>query len=189
MSAAAEARPEPVTAEGAFPRIRVPPGLVAVVAIFLATAALIHLDLSAEAFIAAGFCAVLTVLAAIDLERRIIPNRIVLPAGGLVLLANVIVHFGSDAWEYLIAATVGLLVAAAASLVTRGGVGMGDAKLCFLLGAGLGWSVLAALFVGSLGAAIASIVIIARHGMTARKQTIPFGPFLALGGVVVVFFA
>ena len=93
------------------------------------------------------------------------------------------------AWEYVIAATVGLLVAAAASLVTRGGVGMGDAKLCFLLGAGLGWSVLAALFVGSLGAAIASIVIIARHGMTARKQTIPFGPFLALGGIVVVFFA
>lgn len=189
MSAAADAQPETVTAEGAFRRTHVPPGVVAVVAIFLAAAALIHLDLSAEAFIAAGFCAVLTVLAAIDLERRVIPNRIVLPAGGLVLLANVIVHFGGEAWEYVVAATVAFIGGAAVSLVTRGGVGMGDAKLCFLLGAGLGWSVLGALFLGSLAAAVVGLVLIARAGMAARKQTIPFGPFLALGGIVTVFFS
>ena len=189
MSAAAETQVEAVTVEDAFRRVRVPPGLVAVTAIFLATAAAIQLDLSAEGFVAASFSAVLTVLAAIDLEHRVIPNRIVLPAAGLVLLANVVLHFGSDAWEYVIAATAAFVGAVIVSLATRGGVGMGDAKLCFLLGAGLGWSVLGALFVGSLTAAAVGLVIIARHGMTARKQTIPFGPFLALGGVVVVFFS
>ena len=67
----------------------VPGGVVAVVAISTAAAALITFDLSARAFVAAFFCVVLVVIAAVDLERGIIPNRIVVPAGILVLLGDI----------------------------------------------------------------------------------------------------
>jgi len=166
--------------------MRVPPGVVAVTAIFIAAAALIKLDLTPEAVVAAAFCAVLTVLAAIDLERHVIPNRIVLPAGGLVLLGNVATQL-DQAWQYVVAASVSFVIAFVISVATRGGVGMGDAKLSFLLGAGLGWSVLGAFLVASLGAAVVSIAILVRHGMGGRKEAIPFGPFLALGGILAIF--
>jgi prepilin signal peptidase PulO-like enzyme (type II secretory pathway) len=167
--------------------VRIPAGVVAMVAILLGAGILIRYDLSAAGFVAAGLCAVLVVLAAIDLERRVIPNRIVVPAAGVVLIANVIVHLGENASEFVFAATASFLVALFISIATRGGVGMGDVKLCCLLGAGLGWSVLGAFLVASLGAAVVGIAILLRHGIAARKQTIPFGPFLALGGIVVLF--
>jgi leader peptidase (prepilin peptidase)/N-methyltransferase len=63
---------------------------------------------------------------------------------------------------------------------------MGDVKLAALLGAALGKSVVAAIFVGVLSAAVISLAILAREGLGARKKAIPYGPFLALGGVVVI---
>ena len=115
----------------------VPGGVVAVVAISTAAAALITFDLSARAFVAAFFCAVLVVIAAVDLERGIIPNRIVVPAGIVVLLGDIAAQ--PHRWrEWTIAAFASMLVALVISLGTRGGIGMGDVKLAFLLGAGLG---------------------------------------------------
>src|SRR5712691_2470193 len=67
----------------------VPPVVVAVAAIAAATGALIKFDLSGRAFVAGVFCAVLVVLTAIDLDHRIIPNRIVVPAGIVVLLGDI----------------------------------------------------------------------------------------------------
>jgi leader peptidase (prepilin peptidase)/N-methyltransferase len=172
----------------AFRGVRVPPGIVAVVAIFAATGAFIAQDLSAHGVVLAGFCAVLVVLAAIDLERRIIPNVIVLPAAGLVLLGNILVDWG-DAWKYAAAAGASFLVALAIHVVTKGGFGMGDVKLCLLLGAGLAWAVLGAFLLASLAAAAVGIAILVRSGLDARKQVIPYGPFLALGGIVAAFFS
>jgi leader peptidase (prepilin peptidase)/N-methyltransferase len=66
-------------------------------------------------------------------------------------------------------------------------MGMGDVKLALLLGVVLGRTVPVALLVGMLTALVPSFALIAKHGKAGRKMTIPFGPFLALGGVVALF--
>jgi prepilin signal peptidase PulO-like enzyme (type II secretory pathway) len=166
--------------------VRIPPGIVAVVAIGLAAGSLIHFDLAGRAFVAAGFCIVLTVLAAIDLERRIIPNRIVVPAGIAVLIADIAVE-PDRAREWVIAACAAGGGAFVVAVAARGGFGMGDVKLCFLLGAGLGWGVLGALVIGVFAGAVAALAVLARHGLEARKTTIPYGPFLAFGAILMLF--
>jgi leader peptidase (prepilin peptidase) / N-methyltransferase len=67
-------------------------------------------------------------------------------------------------------------------------MGMGDVKLALLLGAMLGRTVPVALMIGMLAALVPSVVLLVRHGSAARKMGIPFAPFLALGGVVTLFF-
>jgi leader peptidase (prepilin peptidase) / N-methyltransferase len=171
---------------GGFRPIAVPAGVVAVVAITTAAAALIKFDLSARAFVAAFFAAVLVVLAAIDLEQRIIPNRIVVPAAIVVLLGDIAAE--PHRWkEWTIAAIASMLVTLAVALATRGGIGMGDVKLAFLLGAGLGWAVAGAAVVAALATFVVSVWILARRGFKARKETIAFGPFLVLGALVALF--
>jgi len=66
-------------------------------------------------------------------------------------------------------------------------MGMGDVKLALLMGAALGKSVAVAMAVGLLAGLLVSIVLLVRNGPSARKQAIPFGPFLALGSVVALF--
>lgn len=182
MSAPAEPGTVAIAASG---RV-IPPGVVAVVAISLAAAALAKFDLSGRALVAAFFCAVLTVLAAIDIEQRLIPNRIVVPAAVAVLLGNIIVE-PDRAAEWIIATACAGFVALAIAVATRGGVGFGDAKLCVLLGAGLGWAVLGGVLIGTLAGGVAAVVLLARHGWAARSATLPYGPFLALGGVIALF--
>jgi leader peptidase (prepilin peptidase)/N-methyltransferase len=67
-------------------------------------------------------------------------------------------------------------------------MGMGDVKLCLLLGAMLGKLVLVALMIGMVAALVPAVVLFARHGGAARRMAIPFGPFLAFGAVVALFF-
>ncbi len=140
--------------------------------------------LSAEAAVAAFFCAVLVAVSAIDIEHRIIPNRIVLPATVVVLAANT-ARDPSPQWIIAGLAASGFLLAAA--LAYPAGMGMGDVKLALLMGVALGKTVPVALIVGMLAAMIPGIVLFARHGKKARKMGIPFGPFLALGSVVALF--
>ncbi|MFL5946228.1 MAG: prepilin peptidase [Gaiellaceae bacterium] len=140
--------------------------------------------LSAEAAVAAFFCAVLVAVSAIDLEHRIIPNRIVLPATVVVLLANTARELTPE-WILAGLAASGFLFAAA--LIYPAGMGMGDVKLALLMGVALGSTVSVALMVGMLAALVPGIVLLARHGSKARKMGIPFGPFLALGSVVALF--
>jgi prepilin signal peptidase PulO-like enzyme (type II secretory pathway) len=167
---------------------RVPPGVVAVLAVFVGAGAFIANDVSLEGAVAGVLCAVLVVLAAIDLERHVIPNVIVLPSAVFVYLGNVVADSDS-ALEYGIAAAAAFAGGAIISLATRGGVGMGDAKLCLLLGAGLGWALIGALIVGTFAAALVGIIILVRRGMGARKDAIPFGPFLAFGGILAAYLA
>ena len=140
--------------------------------------------LSAEAAVAAFFCAVLVAVSVIDLEHRIIPNRIVLPAAALALVANTL-RDPSPEWALGGLAAFGFLLAAA--LVYPAGMGMGDVKLALLLGVALGKTVGVALLAGLFAAMIPSVVLFALHGVKARKMGIPFGPFLAVGGVVALF--
>ncbi len=140
--------------------------------------------LSGSALVGAFFCLTLVTVSATDLEHRIIPNRIVVPAGLIVLVANTALH---PSPRYAIAAVGASGFLLAAALAYPSGMGMGDVKLAFLMGAALGTSVTVALFVGMIAALVPSVVLIARHGKAARKMGIPFGPFLALGSVVALF--
>lgn len=153
--------------------------------IVLAVACLLGLEPLATALVGALGCGVLVAVTVTDLERRVIPNRIVVPA----LVAALAVQTLRDPSVEWIAAALGagtfFLVFA---LVYPAGLGMGDVKLAAFLGAWLGRDVVVALFAGSILAAIPAIGVLVVHGSAGRKIGLPFAPFLAAGGVVALFF-
>jgi leader peptidase (prepilin peptidase) / N-methyltransferase len=129
---------------------------------------------------------ILVVLSAIDFEHRILPDVIVLPATAIVLAAQVAL-FPDRSVEWVAAALGASLFLFLALLAYPNGMGMGDVKLALLLGAALWKTVTVGLMVGMFAALIPGVVLIARHGAAGRKAAIPFGPFLAFGAVVAVF--
>ncbi|HKD33298.1 MAG TPA: prepilin peptidase [Gaiellaceae bacterium] len=158
-------------------------------AVELATAALVAacfvaFGLSGKAVLAAFFCAVLVAITATDITHRIVPNRIVLPAAALVLVAHTALQ---PSPEWVLGALGASLFLFVAALAYPGGMGMGDVKLALLLGAMLGRYVSVGLMIGMLAAIVPSVFLLARHGSAARKMGIPFAPFLALGAVVALF--
>jgi leader peptidase (prepilin peptidase) / N-methyltransferase len=138
-----------------------------------------------DALVASFFCACLVAISATDLEHRIVPNRIVLPATAIVLVAQTALHPSA---EWALAAFGAALFLFIAALVYPAGMGMGDVKLALLMGAMLGRTVPVALMVGMVSALVPSLVLLARYGSKARKMGIPFAPFLALGSVFALFF-
>ena len=158
-------------------------------AVELATALLVagcFADFGFSWHAAAGsvFCIALVVISAIDIEHRIVPNKIVLPAAAVVL-ALMLVWKLSIEWPVAgLGAALFLFIVA---LAYPRGMGMGDVKLALLLGVGTGRSVPLALFAGMATALVPSIVLFTRHGSAARKMAIPFAPFLALGGLFALF--
>jgi leader peptidase (prepilin peptidase)/N-methyltransferase len=118
-----------------------------------------------------------------DLERRIIPNRILIVAAVLAVAIAAIGDPASLPVRLIAAAGAGGALFLAA-LAYPGGMGLGDVKLAAAMGLFLGRNVIPALFVALLAGSLAGLWIVARHGSGARKRAIPFGPFLALGGVV-----
>jgi leader peptidase (prepilin peptidase) / N-methyltransferase len=140
--------------------------------------------LSADAVVAAFFCAVLVAITAIDIEHRIIPNRLVLPATAIVLVAQTLLH---PSVEWILASFLAALFLFLPALVYPAGLGMGDVKLALLLGAMLGRNVAVALAFGLAAAMVPAIVIVGLKGRAARKIGLPFAPFLALGAVVALF--
>ncbi len=150
----------------------------------LIAACVLRFGLTWDAVIGAFFCAVLVAISAIDIEHRIVPNRIVLPAAGVVLVARTLVDPSAEWLAAGLGASLFLFVAA---LAYPKGMGMGDVKLALLLGFAVGRTVPVALMVGMLAALVPSVVLFARHGSAARKMGIPFAPFLAFGGIVALF--
>jgi prepilin signal peptidase PulO-like enzyme (type II secretory pathway) len=135
-------------------------------------------------FVASVFCLALVIVTATDLEYRLIPNRVVGPASVIVLAGMTAVE-PSPRWA--IAAVAASLFLLVFSLISPQGMGMGDVKLAFLMGAALGPLVAVALVLASLTSLVPSIAILVRHGRAGRKMGFPFGPFLALGSVIVLF--
>ena len=134
---------------------------------------------------AAGIgCAALVVATATDLERRIVPNWVVLPAAVAVLALQTVAH-PSPVWAIGAVGAAGFFFLAA--LAYPGGMGMGDVKLALLIGALLGRTTPVGIMLGLLLGLVPSIVLISRHGSGARKLAIPFAPFLAAGAVVALF--
>lgn len=155
-----------------------------VLAAALVVACFFVFGLSALGALAAFFAIVLVAVSVTDLERRIIPNRIVIPAAAAVLVGHTLVEPSPEWLLGALGASAFLLIAA---LISPQGMGMGDVKLALLIGAMLGRAAAPALALGSILAVVPSIAILARHGRAGRKMGFPFGPFLALGALVLLF--
>jgi leader peptidase (prepilin peptidase)/N-methyltransferase len=140
---------------------------------------------TAEAALAAGFCAVLVVLSAIDANERIVPNRIVLPAAAVALASHVAIDPSVEWFVWAPIAAGGLFLAV---LAYPEGLGMGDVKLALLLGTVLGSAVTVALMFGLFAALVSGAAFVPRHGASARKGGVPLVPFLSLGAVIALFF-
>ena len=144
-----------------------------------------------HAVVACALLAALVAITMIDLERHIIPDVISLPGTLAGVLANLAT--GRVSWkESVIGVVVGggvfLTIALVGSwLAGQDAMGGGDIKLAAMLGAFLGWKVLLfSLFVSALGGGILAAALMG-SGLRGRKDPLPFGPFLAAGGAVGLF--
>ena len=129
------------------------------------------------------FVAALIALAGIDLDHKLLPNKIVYPLAAYGVIATLLVD-RDDLVENLVSGAGAFAFLLAAVIAYPRGMGMGDVKLAGAMGLYLGASVIPALLVGFLSGSVVGIVILAREGAAARKKAIPFGVFLALGGIV-----
>lgn len=118
-----------------------------------------------------------------DLERRLIPNKILFVAAILGAVLAAATDLGSLPERFAAAAAAGGLLFLVA-LAYPQGMGLGDVKLAATMGLFLGRNVAPAIIVALLAGSLVGLAMIAREGASARKRAIPFGPFLALGGVV-----
>ncbi len=125
--------------------------------------------------------------ALIDLDHRVIPNAITGPGAVLaVILGTALDPSGEPARLIAGAAAGGFLLLAA--LAYPRGMGIGDVKLAGMMGLYLGPAVAVAMFVALLSGVLAgALIIVLKGGAAGRKTAIPFGPFLALGGLVALF--
>jgi leader peptidase (prepilin peptidase)/N-methyltransferase len=127
---------------------------------------------------------VLVPVALIDLDHRIIPNRIMLPAAIAALGIGLITRPAGVPEQLIAGAAAGGFLLLFALAYPRG-MGMGDVKLAAVLGLFLGREVAVAVLVGVFAGAVVGSLIMARLGVAkGRKTAVPFGPFLAAGGVV-----
>jgi leader peptidase (prepilin peptidase)/N-methyltransferase len=129
------------------------------------------------------FTATLLAVTLTDLERRVIPNKILLVAAVLGVLIAAVGDPGSLPERAIAAAAAGGVLFLVVLAYPKG-MGLGDVKLTAVMGLYLGRNVAPAVLVALLAGSIVGLTMIARQGAAARKQAIPFGPFLALGGVV-----
>ena len=160
--------------------------VVGVVAGAAAARAFAALPAGMTALVGAFLAAVLVVLAAIDIERRVIPNRIVLPALAVVLVARISASPG-HAGEWIGAALLSAAVLMLPRVLDPAAIGMGDVKLAALIGAALGWTGLIALAIAFASTVPVAGYLIAKRGIAARKTALPLGPFLAFGALILMF--
>jgi len=150
--------------------------------LFVATV-LVYRDDPAEAVIGLAFITMLAIVTLTDLEQRIIPNKVLL-AGALACVAIAAPTDPAGLPERAIAAAAAGGVFFGVVLAYPAGMGLGDVKLAATMGLFLGRAVAPAILIALLAGSLLGIALLARHGSKARKMAVPFGPFLAVGGVV-----
>jgi leader peptidase (prepilin peptidase)/N-methyltransferase len=163
-------------------RLRSAPVVAGTVA--LATVVAVAQSSIAGSVLSAVLVCLLVACSLIDIERRIIPNRITGPGALAAVLLGLALDPGGEPARLLWAAIAGgfLLLTA---LARPSGMGMGDVKLLAMMGLFLGRPVVVALLVALLGSVVTGVVLARRHGVqVARKTGLPFGPYLAAGGIV-----
>jgi leader peptidase (prepilin peptidase) / N-methyltransferase len=169
--------------------VRIPvryPLVEALTAALCAGAVLVH-HTAAGIALSVVLILLLVPAAAIDLEHRIIPNRIT-GLGAVLALGVGLALDPAGEPERLIAAVAagGFLLVAA--LAYPGGMGMGDVKLAGMMGLFLGRSVAPALMIALVSGVVAGLVVMSRKGVKqGRKTAVPFGPFLAFGAIVAIY--
>ncbi len=127
---------------------------------------------------------VLVPTALIDLDHHVIPNRITAPAGLLAVLLGSVLDPSGEPERLIAGAAAGGLLLIAALLYPRG-MGMGDVKLAGVIGLFLGRAVAPAIFAALIAGVVVGIVVLARSSPGERRQAgVPFGPFLAFGGLL-----
>jgi prepilin signal peptidase PulO-like enzyme (type II secretory pathway) len=159
--------------------------VASLVAAVAAGAVVARAGLSGWSFVEAATAALLVWVAAIDVETRLLPNRLIVPATALVLAASALLGPAAFAEHAIAMLAAGGLLLVAAAFRPRD-LGMGDVKLTLLLGALLGRDVFLALAIGFCLVGVAGAVLLARHGRPALKRQLPLGPFLAAGTLAVV---
>ncbi|MBA3327350.1 MAG: prepilin peptidase [Solirubrobacterales bacterium] len=155
-----------------------------VTAVLFAAVVAVHLHDTTMLVLGLVLVAFLVPIALIDLDHRLILNKLTGPAAVLALVLGTALDPGGEVERLIAGAAAGgaLLLP---SLLVPGGMGMGDAKLVAVLGLYLGRGVAAAFLVAFVVGTLVGLALVLRKGMAAgRKTAIPFGPFLALGGVV-----
>lgn len=160
-----------------YPLLELALGLLYVVTV------LVLWDDPAEVALGLVFVTMLAAITLTDLELRLIPNKILIVASVAGVALAAALDPGSLGERAIAAAAAGGLLFLAALAYPRG-MGLGDVKLAATMGLFLGRSVAPAILVALLAGSVVGLVMIARDGVAARKRAIPFGPFLALGGVV-----
>lgn len=153
------------------------------VGVLYAATVIVYRHDAAEAVIGLLFVALLAVVTLTDLDLRIIPNKVLI-AGAVLCLAIAIPTDPGGVPERLIAAAAAGGIFFLVVLAYPRGMGMGDVKLVATMGLFLGRAVAPAILAGLLAGSIVGLALIATQGAQARKMAIPFGPFLALGGIV-----
>ena len=150
----------------------------------VALACLVRHGLGIDVLFGTAFIAVLAAVSVVDWEERRIPNRLVLPASAFTAAAVFVLH-PDELRASLIAGAVAFAFFFIPALVAPSRtVGMGDAKLALLVGLGLGGDALLGFFVTTFAAGGFALALILMRGSEARKEGLPFGPFLALGAAV-----
>ena len=129
------------------------------------------------------FVSALIALAAIDFDHKLLPNKIVYPLAVYGVIATLLVD-QDDLVENLIAGAGAFAFLLLAVIAYPRGMGMGDVKLAGAMGLYLGLSIIPALLTAFLSGSVVGVFILAREGAAGRKKAVPFGVFLALGGIV-----
>jgi leader peptidase (prepilin peptidase)/N-methyltransferase len=153
------------------------------VAVLYAVTVLVLWDDATEIALGLVFVTMLVAVTLTDLEQRIIPNKILLVAAVLGAVIAAVGDPGSLPERAIAAVGAGGLFFLAALAYPKG-MGLGDVKLAAAMGLFLGRDVAPAILVALLTGSLVGLALIARDGAAARKRAIPFGPFLAFGGVV-----
>ena len=141
---------------------------------------------SARGLVTSCLLGVLGALAVIDFREHQVPPQLVLPATG-VLLGLQLALFPEQALEWVLASLLAFAGLAALWLIKRDGIGLHDATLGLLLGAGLGTDAALAMFFGFLAIWPAAVYLLVRDGIDARKASVPLAPAFAIGAALVVF--
>jgi leader peptidase (prepilin peptidase)/N-methyltransferase len=140
-----------------------------------------------DALLGLALVLLLVPVALIDLDHRIIPNKLML-LGAVAAPALVLLTRPDDLVEHVVAGAAAGGFFLLAVLAYPRGMGMGDVKLAAVLGLFLGRAVGPAVFVALISGTLVGAAVIARKGAReGRKTAVPFGPFLALGAVVALF--
>jgi leader peptidase (prepilin peptidase)/N-methyltransferase len=161
--------------------VRYPLTELALGALYAATVVVLWGD-ATEIVLGIVFVTMLAAVTLTDLERRIIPNKVLVVAAVLGVAIAAVGDPSSLPERAIAAAGAGGVLFLVALAYPRG-MGLGDVKLAATMGLFLGRNVAPAILVAVLAGSLVGLAMIARHGAAARKQAIPFGPFLALGGV------